>query len=86
MTWKLVSNPNYAGIKPQIIEVICHDRTPFLTVGCDCGSLMHVHESQIAGIRSAIATHCKGCEIPMLFPPLWFADAFQKLRDDGWIE
>ena len=83
---KLVPNPAYAGMTPRILEVDCHDRTPFLTIECgECSAQMHVHESQVEGIRGQIMSRCQTCADPMLFGPGFFERAFQALRDEGWV-
>lgn len=82
---ELVRNPDYAGRKASQLEALCHDRTPFLTVVCACKFVLHLHESQTIGIRSAICSTCKGCGEPIFFPPGFFADAFATLRAEGWI-
>lgn len=86
---ELVPNRAYAGIKPQKIIAMCHDRTPFVTVRCQCGSEMHIHESfdpmAIADAMGAMA-YCRSCREPLEFRPGFFKDAFQRMRDDGWID
>ena len=87
MSWELVENPAYAGKTPTPLEAACHDRTPFITVHCECGSDLHLHESQIAGMPAdaEVATGCHGCSELLVFPPGYFQGAFQRLRDEGWI-
>lgn len=87
--WVLVENPAYAGMEPRILEASCHDGTPFITIRCsECGYDFHCHESQTktAPADAAIAARCFGCKAVLEFPPGYFAEAFQRLRDDGWIE
>jgi ribosomal protein S27E len=81
--WALMPNPNYAG-KPRLMEAACHDRTPFITVFCQCGNEMHIHESSIRPLVE-IAARCNGCGELLLFPPDYLPGAFQQLRDEGWI-
>lgn len=84
--FELVPNPAYAGMAPRPLEVACHDRTPFLTVRCaECLNDMHIHESQIEGVELGITTLCIECGELLAFPPRFFVDAFQTLRDQGWV-
>ena len=85
----MVENPAYAGRTPSIQQALCHDRSPFITVGCGCGELMHFHETQLDAIPLAVvelAMRCKGCRQTLLFTPGFFRKGFQDLRDQGWIE
>jgi hypothetical protein len=84
----LVPNPAYAGRTPTPLVVACHDRTPFITIRCDCGAALHQHESFVAHVPvdAEIASRCPGCGKTLVFEPGFFADAFQQLRDDGWVE
>jgi hypothetical protein len=85
VSFRLVPNPAFVG-SPRIIDAVCHDRTPFLTVHCSCGAEMHIHESQIAGLEdTTIASFCKGCRGLLEFPPGFIAGAFEQMRADGWI-
>jgi hypothetical protein len=86
--WVLEENPAYAGQTPRILKAACHDGTPFITIRCDCGEELHQHESQTKDIPAGTetGTRCFGCRKLLVFPPGFFADAFQRLRDDGWIE
>jgi len=88
--WMLVDNPLYLGKEPPaqpMTESACHDRSHFLTVQCQCGEQMHLHESQWRGAPPgvAIATYCHGCERVLTFPPGYFEDALRQLRRLGWI-
>jgi hypothetical protein len=85
--WALIPNPAYAGQTPRIVEAVCHDRSPFVTVRCSCGSDMHLHESQTDGIPpdAELATTCRTCAQTLVFPPGYFRAAFQRLRAEGWI-
>lgn len=87
MTWELITNPKYAGKAPRIMEALCHDGTPFITIRCSCDTEMHLHESQIADAPAdaEIAAPCKTCREPVIFPPGYFANAFAQLRAEGWI-
>lgn len=84
---KLVPNPSYAGKTPRPLLAACHDRTPFLTAQCDCGYQLHLHESQLATLpdHAIIETRCHACGGQLVFPPHFFEDAFQQLRDEGWL-
>lgn len=83
----LIPNPAYAGRKPRIMEAACHDRTPFITIECQCGEQMHLHESQTARVPAdaEICTGCKRCGNPLVFPSGYFARAFAQLRAEGWL-
>jgi hypothetical protein len=85
--FELLPNPAYAGKKPTPLVAECHDRTPFVTIVCDCGSALHQHESSVSHIPvdAEIATRCPTCRKTMVFQPGFFADAFQALRDEGWV-
>jgi hypothetical protein len=86
--WVLLDNPAFEGKTPRVLVAQCHDRTPFITIVCNCGGEMHLHESQTDPIPedAEIAAPCKTCGKPLVFPPGYFASAFQTMRDDGWIE
>lgn len=88
MSWTLVDNPAFAGQKPRVLKAACHDGSPFLTIRCECGGEMHLHETQITVVPAdaAIATHCKSCGGPLVFPPGELAGAFTQMREAGWIE
>lgn len=82
----LVPNPAYEGLKPRIIETMCHDRTPALEIRCVCGCQLHLHESQTKAFGDMkIRSQCHACKAPLEFPPGFFTRAFQRLRDEGWI-
>jgi hypothetical protein len=82
----LVPNPGYTG-EPRVMEAVCHDGTPFLTMRCLCGAESHVHESQVSGVPgdAEIAARCSACRQPIVCPPGFFADAFAEMRSEGWI-
>lgn len=85
--WGLVKNPGYPD-EPRIMVSACHDRSPFLTVRCDCGYSMHFHETQLDALpkNAEIVTRCHRCQAEMVFPMGWFPAAFKQMRADGWIE
>ncbi len=87
MTFVLVENPAYAGKMPRKLTAVCHDGTPFVTVRCACGYELHLHESQLGPLPriAEIATRCHSCNGALVFPPGFFADAFAKMREQGWV-
>lgn len=88
MTWTFAENPAYAGKQPRRLQAACHDGSPFITIRCACGSVLHLHETQLAAVPadSAIATACKGCGEPLVFEPGELEQGFARMRADGWIE
>jgi hypothetical protein len=87
MSLLLLPNPAYAGKKPQILDAVCHDRTPFLTICCHaCFAAMHVHESQLGPPELEMAMRCARCRKPTIAEPGELQAAFQRMRDEGWIE
>jgi ribosomal protein S27E len=86
--WTLVDNPAWAGVKPDHLEHSgCHDGSHCVTIRCDCGNEMHLHESEtkrVAGHLS-IAAVCRGCGDLLTFPPGSIANAFAEMRRQGWI-
>lgn len=88
MTFELRQNPAFAGRTPRPLEAMCHDRTPFITIVCECGFELHIHESSLAASRqfgAGLATRCHQCRELLTFPPGLLEDAFQEMRDEGWI-
>lgn len=86
---ELVQNPEYAGMTPRLMTAACHDHSPFITVHCPaCGNAAHVHETQIKHIPAGdeIAMRCNRCRKAIVVEPGFFPNAFQQLRDEGWIE
>lgn len=86
--WTLVQNPGFPST-PRIMLAKCHDETPFLTIQCSsCRTLGHLHESQFDDVPegTTIATRCKGCSRQLEFPIAFIRGAFQRMRDEGWIE
>lgn len=83
----LADNPAYAGKTPRPLVARCHDGSPFVTVTPGCGHPGHIHETQIAGAPpdAEIGLNCATCGTMSVWPPGWFAAAFQQMRDDGWI-
>ena len=83
----LVANPSYAGKTPTPMKAVCHDGSPFVTIQCSCGYQLHQHESRVAEIPpdAEIASRCLGCGELLVFPPGFFAEAFKKMRDEGWL-
>lgn len=86
MAWTFVANPVFAGQTPRPLTPACHDGSPFVTIRCDCGSDMHLHESQLAAGDAAIVVSCRGCGEPLVFEPGELEGAFARMRADGWIE
>jgi hypothetical protein len=86
--WALVPNPNYAGKTPRPLQAVCHDGSPCVDIRCRCGYTLHQHESQTAQIPAdaEVASRCLGCGELLVFPAGWFAEAFARMRADGWIE
>lgn len=86
--WSVLPNPAYAGRTPTPLKAVCHDGTPFVTVGCRCGASMHLHESQTVGIPDGyeLASPCRRCGRALVFPAGFFERAFQQLREEGWVE
>jgi hypothetical protein len=63
-TWLTVGlAPDWSGPWPDRSAPTCHDGTGYLEVSCPCGTSMHVHRSQLAGLPSdgAVLTPCTGC-------------------------
>lgn len=88
MSWTLLVNPVFENQKPRPLAAACHDGTPFLTIRCnECGSDLHLHESQIADVPTdtAIAVRCPQCPAILEFWPGWFQVAFAQVRKEGWI-
>lgn len=87
-SWVVVENPEYRGKTPTIIEAMCHDRTPFLTVSCPlCGGANHIHESQIDGLSPAtiLEVRCQSCRRYTDMRVSMVQAAFGQMRDEGWI-
>lgn len=85
---ELIPNPEYAGMTPRLTTAACHDRSPFITIGCSaCGETSHVHETQILDVPSdlEIGMRCSNCRKTIVAEPGFFTKAFQQLRDDGWL-
>lgn len=86
-TFEIVPNPDFEGRKPTKLDVLCHDRTPFVTVRCGCGYTLHLHESQIFDLHdTTVVTECHSCHVRLTFPPGTFAAAFAEQRRLGWID
>jgi hypothetical protein len=86
--WTLLDNPEYESMEPRIVEAQCHDRTPFLTVGCPyCKAPNHMHESQFAEVPDGyvIGLRCASCRTPADMPIEFIRGGFVKLRQLGWI-
>jgi hypothetical protein len=83
---KIADNPEYAGKTPRPLKATCHDGTPFLTVVCAAGHENHVHESQLPPLPEPISMRCAVCRRTIEFDGGEIEAAFQKMRDDGWIE
>lgn len=88
MTFELIPNPGYEGQTPRILRAACHDRTPFITVRCECGSDMHLHESQTSVVPAddAVISRCLACGRMIVVQSSRFVEAFKQLREEGWIE
>lgn len=94
MAWTFFANPALAGQAPRPLKPACHDGSPFVTIRCDCGSDMHLHETQLAAatlhlasaLDAAIVTRCTSCGEPLVFAPGELESAFDRMRADGWIE
>jgi len=86
VSWTLVTNPGITG-PPRPLQAVCHDRSPFVTIVCGgCGFEMHVHETQLPSLpRTEIVTLCNECGELLEFPSGFLADAFRRLRVEGWI-
>ena len=86
-TWQVVDNPAWQGRQPAALErSACHDGSHVLTVECDCGHQMHLHESQTRRYpRVSIAAICQGCGELLTFPPGFVSKAFADMRRQGWI-
>jgi len=85
-SWELVRNAGWERRQPGALqESDCHDHSHFLTIECDCGETMHIHETQIAHIRTDIGSVCHGCDHLLMFPRGIFAKAFAEMRQQGWI-
>ena len=85
--WGLVRNPDWAGRAPTPLQASCHDGTPFITIRCDCGEDMHMHESQFAAVPddAEIVTRCHECDETLVFLPGYFPETFARLRAEGWL-
>jgi hypothetical protein len=87
--WKLVDNPAWAGKRPEapLERSDCHDNSHFLTVQCQCGDYLHMHETQLAAVPAGtgMVSRCTGCHRPLIFKPGFFAGAFAEMRRGGWI-
>ena len=83
----LKENPAYAGVTPSKLGPACHDGTPFLTIECRCGTSQHIHEAQVRFVPTdvEVTTDCPGCGEPLMFQAGFFPNAFQRMRDAGWI-
>ena len=88
MSWQLVENPAFEGRAPAPLKPDCHDRSPFITIQCECGFDNHVHESSIVEVPAiaAISTRCNECGEVMEFPPAFLHMAFFELRQRGWSQ
>jgi len=77
--WVLVPNPAWKGKKPQKAEILCHDKTPFITVKCDCGYMMHIHRSQIENVPfRIIISSCHRCGGVLEFDKEWLLNAIKE--------
>lgn len=58
----LVERGDFPKVHGQL-RAACHDRSPFLTVWCRCGSPWHVHETQFEGMPAVaeVVAKCPGC-------------------------
>jgi hypothetical protein len=85
-TWMLRVNPELTG-PPRLLEVACHDRTPFLSIDHGCGVALHMHESQIPKLptRAQIAVRCPHCHEVLDMRLSFLREAFAAMRRDGWI-
>ena len=86
--WKVVPNPEFEGMTPHIMEAVCHDRTPFLTVSCPlCTGQNHIHESQVAKLdpRQLLGVRCQSCMRYTDMRVSMVQGAFAQMRDEGWI-
>lgn len=86
MSLRIVTNPDFTG-PPRIIEPICHDLTPFLTVRCSCGDDSHVHESQTSHLDddAVVVARCRACGRQSSVHGRFFREAFAAMRAQGWI-
>jgi hypothetical protein len=85
--WELVDNPGYTG-EPRIMEPVCHDRSPFLTIRCSlCHGPNHLHETQLIGVPNSaeLVMRCAFCRGELYVPPPFLREAFAQMRADGWI-
>jgi hypothetical protein len=67
--WDFIPNPAWEGRRPDVAGIGCHDRTPFMTIRCSCGSEMHFHISQIERLadEDEALVLCRGCGEPLMF-------------------
>jgi hypothetical protein len=86
--FELRPNPAFARKAPRYLDAVCHDRTAFVSIQCAaCAGDLHLHESQADQIPPGyeLGSRCPHCAHVMVFPPGFFAAAFQQLRDEGWL-
>lgn len=77
--WKLVPNPEWKGKKPKKAKILCHDHTPFLTIKCSCGYMMHIHKSQVEAMPYPVAfSICHNCGKPLFFEKKWLLETIEK--------
>lgn len=81
--WRLVENPDFPAEHDDLV-VSCHDGSTFLTLRCGhCGEDMHIHKTQVAGIKPGdeVLTRCKGsCGRPMVLGGKYLITAFAEVE------
>ena len=84
---RIIDNPAFAGMQPQMLGQACHDGSPFLQIRCSCGADSHLNESQIAGApkRARLGVRCAGCREHLMINIKEVRGAFAQMRKDGWI-
>lgn len=86
MGYTIHENSAYAGKSPRLLTPSCHDRTPFITIRCDCRQEMHVHESQLADVPTRkFGTTCLRCLQIIVVTKPEMERAFAHMREQGWI-
>jgi hypothetical protein len=87
--WVVGDNPAYGGMTPRPLKPACHDGSPCIDIICtSCGGTLHQHESRTKSLPldAEVGCPCPYCHEVLVFPPGFFAEAFTKLREDGWVE
>lgn len=87
--YEIADNPAFTGQTPRPLRSACHDGTPFITFRCSCGQYGHIHESQVHSDISEdaiVAVRCSSCMALDSISAFAIREAFQTLRDQGWID